>query len=43
MKLLRWGEPGEEAPGIIDDEGNIRDLSHHIHDIDSYFLVAKKS
>lgn len=40
MKLLRWGEPGEEAPGIIDDEGNIRDLSHHIHDIDSYFFES---
>ena len=40
MKLLRWGEPGEEAPGIIDDKGNIRDLSHHIHDIDSYFFES---
>tara|TARA_B100000674_G_scaffold475478_1_gene468617 strand:+ start:1913 stop:2761 length:849 start_codon:yes stop_codon:yes gene_type:complete len=40
MKLLRWGEPGEEAPGIIDEEGNIRDLSHHIHDIDSYFFES---
>ena len=40
MKLLRWGEPGEEAPGIIDEEGNIRDLSHHVHDIDSYFFES---
>ena len=40
MKLLRWGEPGEEAPGIIDEEGNIRDLSHHIDDIDSYFFES---
>ena len=27
MKLVRFGQPGREKPGIIDAEGNIRDLS----------------
>ncbi len=40
MRLVRWGEPGEEAPGIIDNNDKIRDLSHHIHDIDSYFFES---
>ena len=30
MKLLRHGEFGKEKPGIIDQEGKIRDLSDHI-------------
>ena len=33
MKLLRYGSYGKERPGILDREGNIRDLSHHIYDI----------
>ena len=33
MKLLRHGEFGNEKPGIIDNEGKIRDLSNHIPDI----------
>ncbi len=33
MKLLRFGEPGSEKPGAIDDDGRIRDLSAHIDDI----------
>ncbi|MCG6901585.1 MAG: fumarylacetoacetate hydrolase family protein [Rhodobacter sp.] len=33
MKLVRYGEPGAEAPGLIDDDGNIRDLSGHVTDI----------
>ena len=27
MKLLRYGRPGFEKPGMLDDEGRIRDLS----------------
>ena len=27
MKFVRWGEPGYEKPGILDKDGNIRDLS----------------
>ena len=25
MKLVRYGAPGREKPGIIDDDGKIRD------------------
>ncbi len=34
MKLLRYGPPGEEKPGILDGDGAIRDLSGHVGDID---------
>ncbi|MFD2366913.1 fumarylacetoacetate hydrolase family protein [Pseudoduganella sp. GCM10020061] len=34
MKLLRYGRPGKEKPGLFDDEGRIRDLSGIIPDID---------
>ena len=27
MKLLRYGEPGSEKPGLLDGEGRVRDLS----------------
>jgi len=33
MKLVRYGLVGRERPGILDTEGNIRDLSNHIGDI----------
>jgi 2-keto-4-pentenoate hydratase/2-oxohepta-3-ene-1,7-dioic acid hydratase in catechol pathway len=33
MKLLRYGDIGNEKPGILDNEGKIRDLSSHIPDI----------
>jgi 2-keto-4-pentenoate hydratase/2-oxohepta-3-ene-1,7-dioic acid hydratase in catechol pathway len=33
MKLLRFGELGREKPGILDDNGQIRDLSHVIEDL----------
>lgn len=33
MKLLRFGETGSEKPGLLDDTGQIRDLSDHIDDI----------
>ncbi|KQB51934.1 ureidoglycolate lyase [Pseudomonas endophytica] len=33
MKLLRYGEKGQEKPGLLDDQGNIRDLSAHISDV----------
>lgn len=38
MKLLRYGEPGQEKPGVIDDNGLIRDLSAVINDIDGSIL-----
>jgi len=34
MKLLRYGPMGAEKPGIVDDNGEIRDLSGIIGDID---------
>jgi 2-keto-4-pentenoate hydratase/2-oxohepta-3-ene-1,7-dioic acid hydratase in catechol pathway len=33
MKLLRYGEPGRERPGLLDRDGRIRDLSGHVADI----------
>lgn len=39
MKLVRYGEAGQEKPGIFDREGNIRDLSEHVHDIDGSVLA----
>ena len=34
MKLVRFGNPGQEKPGIVDAGGAIRDLSGHVKDID---------
>ncbi len=34
MKLVRFGKTGREKPGIIDSEGQIRDLSTKLKDID---------
>ena len=33
MKLVRYGNPGDEKPGLIDAEGALRDLSAHVADI----------
>ena len=33
MKLIRFGAPGQERPGLIDPEGRLRDLSAHVADI----------
>lgn len=33
MRLLRFGSAGSEKPGLLDDEGNVRDLSSVIDDI----------
>jgi len=33
MKLVRYGKPGKEKPGLIDAEGHLRDLSHVVPDI----------
>jgi 2,4-didehydro-3-deoxy-L-rhamnonate hydrolase len=32
MKLLRYGSPGEEKPGIPTSDGEIRDLSSAVSD-----------
>ena len=33
MKLLRYGDKGQEKPGLLDAQGNIRDVSAHIADV----------
>ena len=33
MKLVRYGQPGREKPGILDADGRIRDLSKVVPDI----------
>ncbi len=33
MKLLRYGPAGDEKPGVLDRDGQIRDLSDHVEDI----------
>jgi len=34
MKLVRYGNPGKEKPGLIDAQGKLRDLSKVIADVD---------
>jgi 2-keto-4-pentenoate hydratase/2-oxohepta-3-ene-1,7-dioic acid hydratase in catechol pathway len=41
MKLVRYGVPGREKPGIIDSEGRIRDLSGLVSDIAGDALSPK--
>ncbi len=38
MRLVRYGRPGKEKPGLFDDEGRLRDLSGVIADIDGALL-----
>lgn len=33
MKLVRYGNPGKEKPGLIDAQGRLRDLSQKVADI----------
>jgi 2-keto-4-pentenoate hydratase/2-oxohepta-3-ene-1,7-dioic acid hydratase in catechol pathway len=33
MKLVRFGAPGAEKPGLVDAQGAVRDLSAHVKDI----------
>ncbi len=39
MKLVRFGAAGEEKPGLVDEAGNIRDLSAHVADINGAALA----
>ena len=41
MKLVRYGRPGHEKPGMIDAEGKLRDLSAIIDDISPAALSDK--
>jgi 2-keto-4-pentenoate hydratase/2-oxohepta-3-ene-1,7-dioic acid hydratase in catechol pathway len=40
MKLLRFGEVGNEKPGILDNEGNIRSLERVIYDLSGDALTS---
>jgi 2-keto-4-pentenoate hydratase/2-oxohepta-3-ene-1,7-dioic acid hydratase in catechol pathway len=42
MKLLRYGPPGKEKPGLLDDGGRIRDLSQHTADINAAALSPER-
>lgn len=33
MRLLRYGPPGKERPGLLDAQHRVRDLSHVVHDL----------
>lgn len=40
MKLVRYGPPGTERPGVVDASGTLRDLSAHVNDITGDTLGA---
>ena len=42
MKLVRYGPPGKEKPGLIDAEGKLRDLSRKVKDIGPDSLAPAK-
>jgi 2-keto-4-pentenoate hydratase/2-oxohepta-3-ene-1,7-dioic acid hydratase in catechol pathway len=39
MRLVRYGDAGKEKPGLLDDQGGIRDLSGVVADIDGSALA----
>ncbi|RVU20700.1 fumarylacetoacetate hydrolase family protein [Methylobacterium oryzihabitans] len=39
MKLVRWGDSGDEKPGLVGPDGTIRDLSGVIRDIAGPYLA----
>ena len=41
MKLLRYGAPGQEKPGLLDGNGTIRDLSGFIADVAGDVLMPE--
>jgi 2-keto-4-pentenoate hydratase/2-oxohepta-3-ene-1,7-dioic acid hydratase in catechol pathway len=41
MKLLRYGRPGQEKPGLLDAQSRIRDLSAHVGDIGGSTLLPE--
>ncbi len=40
MKIVRYGESGEERPGIVDAAGRLHDISHIVDDITPETLAA---
>ena len=43
MKLCRFGQPGQEKPGVVDAEGRIRDLSGVVADISVDTIAAAQA
>jgi 2-keto-4-pentenoate hydratase/2-oxohepta-3-ene-1,7-dioic acid hydratase in catechol pathway len=41
MKLLRYGVKGEEKPGMLDQEGRVRDLTGIVDDIDARAIAPE--
>jgi 2-keto-4-pentenoate hydratase/2-oxohepta-3-ene-1,7-dioic acid hydratase in catechol pathway len=41
MRLLRFGSPGQERPGLLDSDGSIRDLSGIIPDLSGDALLPQ--
>ena len=41
MKLLRYGPPGREKPGLLAEDGRIHDLSGHVADIGGEVLTPE--
>ena len=41
MKLLRYGPAGQEKPGLLDEDGRVRDLSAHVGDIAGAALLPE--
>lgn len=42
MKLLRYGSRGSERPGILDNEGRVRDLSAHVPELGGTALLPER-
>ena len=42
MKILRYRDEGNVKPGVLDNDGNIRDLSSHIQDWDHTTITNEK-
>ncbi|WP_136616870.1 MULTISPECIES: fumarylacetoacetate hydrolase family protein [Mesorhizobium] len=41
MKLVRYGNPGAEKPGLVDHDGTVRDLSGQVNDLSGEALDPK--
>src|SRR4051812_43028423 len=42
MKLLRYGPPGQERPGLLGANNQIRDLSDHLADVNGQALASEQ-
>lgn len=42
MKLCRYGQPDQERPGLIDQDGKLRDLSAHLDDLTPDWLSPER-